>query len=139
MTERLVYWRFYFDGIRESGQAFLFGHAQAPSRGAYPSGHNYYLDFVYNFGFIALLPLLGLALFTSYQVLKNFSRVFADPHLLAVAGVVVFLLLIDNSFKVGMRQPYPGIVSFFLWGVLLAGLARCRDRHKTPGGQLEYP
>jgi hypothetical protein len=36
--------------------------------------------------------------------------------------ITIFLLLIDNSFKVGLRQPYPGIITFFLWGLLLSKL-----------------
>jgi hypothetical protein len=36
--------------------------------------------------------------------------------------VVLFLILTDNSLKVGMRQPYPGILTFFFWGVLLSRL-----------------
>lgn len=138
LSERLVFWRFYLDGVGESWQVLLFGHAQVPARDTYPSAHNYYLDFVYNFGFVALLPLLGLVLFTLCQVLKNLGRVLADPQLMALAGVVLFILLIDNLFKVGMRQPYPGIVSFFLWGVLLAGLSRCSGSRKLQGGELQH-
>jgi hypothetical protein len=32
------------------------------------------------------------------------------------------MVIVDNSFKVGMRQPYPGILTFFLWVLLLAWL-----------------
>ena len=32
-------------------------------------------------------------------------------------------VIIDNSFKVGLRQPYPGIITFFLWGLLLSRLS----------------
>ena len=40
----------------------------------------------------------------------------------ALSVVVFFLLFVDNFVKVGMRQPYPGIVAFFLWGILLSRL-----------------
>ena len=39
-----------------------------------------------------------------------------------LAAIVLFLVVIDNSLKVGLRQPYPGILTFFLWGLLLARL-----------------
>ncbi len=120
--ERLTYLRFYLNGVLENGQTFLLGHMQAPDRTLYPSAHNYYLDLVYNFGFVALLPFLALIGFTVYSVLRNFSTLWQRPYVLSVAGVVLFLVLVDNVFKVGMRQPYPGIVTFFFWGVLLTAL-----------------
>lgn len=120
LEQRLVYWGYYFDGIRESFRVFLFGHEQAPDRNAYPSAHNYYLDFAYNFGVLSVFPMCALVFYTCYQVLRNFYQILKDPKVLSLAGVVVFILLVDNMFKVGLRQPYPGIVSFFLWGVLLS-------------------
>ncbi|QXH48315.1 hypothetical protein KSS93_10500 [Pseudomonas xanthosomatis] len=124
LVERMSFWRFYLDGVQESWTVFLFGHPQPPDRNLFPSAHNYYLDFVYNFGLVAMLPLLALILLTLYKVLTNLGRIFAEPGILAVAGVVAFLLLVDNIFKVGMRQPYSGIAAFFLWGFLLSWLSR---------------
>lgn len=121
---RLVYWSFYLAGIGESSNSLLLGHLQAPDRGMYPSAHNYYLDFIYNFGVLAILPILCLLSWTLYQILRNIKALWDFPAALGLAGVVVFLLLADNAFKVGMRQPYPGIIMFFLWGVLLACLQR---------------
>ena len=39
-----------------------------------------------------------------------------------LAALVAFFIFIDNFFKVGFSQPYPGMMMFFLWGVLLARL-----------------
>jgi hypothetical protein len=124
IQERLVCWRFYLAGIGESSHSLLLGHLQAPDRNMYPSAHNYYLDFIYNFGVLAILPILCLLGWTLYQILRNIKALWGFPAALGLAGVVVFLLLADNAFKVGMRQPYPGIIVFFLWGVLLACLQR---------------
>ncbi|TLP61153.1 MULTISPECIES: hypothetical protein [Pseudomonas] len=136
VQERLKYWTFYYIGVSESWRAFLLGHEHPPERKSYPSAHNYYLDFVYNFGFLALLPLLTLMLYTLHGVWKNRRGIFAEPGVLAVVGVLLFTLLVDNSFKVGMRQPYPGIVSFFLWGMLLAWLWRLTQ---APGSHVDRP
>jgi DHA1 family tetracycline resistance protein-like MFS transporter len=46
--------------------------------------------------------------------------------LLGLAVVVLFVLLIDSNAKVPLRQPYPGIFFFFLWGLLLARLQALR-------------
>ncbi|UVL90726.1 hypothetical protein [Pseudomonas sichuanensis] len=131
LVERVAFWDFYVEGVQESWRAFLLGHEHPPERSTYPSAHNYYLDFVYNFGFLALLPLLMLILHTIYSVGKSAGRIWGEPGILAITLVLLFILLIDNSLKVGMRQPYPGIVSFFLWGFLLAWLWRFEEAPRT--------
>lgn len=125
LAERFEFWRFYIDGVQQSWQVFLFGHADPPDRQQFPSAHNYHLDFVYNFGLVAMLPLLLLMLLAFCKVLQNLGRILAEPGILALTAVVAFLLLVDNIFKVGMRQPYPGIVTFFCGVSCWPG---CRDR-----------
>lgn len=34
----------------------------------------------------------------------------------------MYLLLFENMLKVGMRQLYPGIITLFIWGLLIARL-----------------
>jgi uncharacterized membrane protein YoaK (UPF0700 family) len=82
------------------------------------------LDFIYNFGALAILPLLFLVGFTLVQIYGHRRDVFESPALLGLCLVVLFLLIADNSLKVGLRQPYPGIFTFFLWGMLLTKLSK---------------
>jgi len=124
--ERLVYWSFYLSEIFDNFNSFWLGHVSVPDRNKFPSAHNYYLDFIYNFGFLAFLPLLGLVAFTVYSAVRNTLRIWASSEVLGVMGVVLFLLLADNMLKVGMRQPYPGIITFFLWGIVLSILVGFR-------------
>lgn len=130
-TERWVYWKFYLSGIFDDFSSFWLGHVAAPDRKEFPSAHNYYLDFIYNFGFLAVLPLLGMVVFTVHRLIRNISRVCASPQVFGVTGVVLFLLFADNMLKVGMRQPYPGIMTFFLWGVLLSILINFRSENTS--------
>ena len=122
VAQRVVYWKFYAGEVFGSVKSAAFGHATPPDRTKYPSAHNYFLDFAYNFGLIALLPLLGLIALTLLWIWRNWRAIAASPPLLGLAAVVLCLILVDNSLKVGMRQPYPGILTFFLWGVLLTEL-----------------
>lgn len=113
------HWQYYWAGATESPRAFLLGHASRPERGNAPSAHNYYLDLLYTFGIFALAPIFYLLIHTLRQLRRVFKDGSAPPDTVALAVLVLFLVLVDNSFKVGLRQPYPGMITFFLWGVLL--------------------
>ncbi len=122
LLERIYDWRFYATRIVESRETMLFGHPRPPDRSVLTSAHNYYLDFLYNFGLIALLPLVGLIGYTCVLLWQRRHAVMASGSLLGLSAVVVFLIFVDNNLKVTMRQPYPGILTFFLWGLLLSRL-----------------
>jgi O-antigen ligase len=134
--ERVEIWRFYIEEILSSGNILLLGHSSPPDREFYPSAHNYYLDFIYNFGLLALTPIVWLIAFTMWKSARHWKDISAKPEFFALTGVVLFLLIADNSLKVALRQPYPGVVTFFLWGVLLSRismLGRAQGTHGTEG------
>lgn len=118
--DRLEIWTFYLKGIASDVFTFLVGHGAPPGRSSWPSAHNYYLDVTYNFGALAAAVPLGFALFTVVKLYLNRKSILVTPAMVALAGVVLFLVFPDSLIKVGLRQPYPGIFSFFLWGMLLA-------------------
>jgi len=123
IQERLVYWEFYGEAVTKDMPGFLMGNARPPDRAQYSSAHNYYLDFVYHFGLIPLIPLLVLIGATVYGIFRERKEIMALPELLGITIVVLFLLFVDNMMKVGLRQPYPGIFTFFLWGILISKLS----------------
>jgi len=123
LTERLEIWKFYFNEIISDKFVFLFGHPAPPDRIIFPSAHNYYLDLAYNFGIVPALIIFGLIVITLIKIRRNIIDILISPHIFALAMIVMFLIL-DNLLKVGLRQPYPGILSFFLWGVLLVRLSK---------------
>lgn len=123
IIRRLEYWKYYSDKVTGNPTAFLLGIPEPPDRSQYPSAHNYYLDFVYNFGVLALLPMLFLISYTVFMLFRYRKTVCKSSDLLALYIVVLFLLFVDNLLKVGLRQPYPAIFAFFLWGLLLTKLS----------------
>lgn len=137
LSGRFDYWRVYAAGVIESPRAFLLGHATPPDRKLYPSAHNYWLDAWYNFGAIALLPLIILLALTARLIWQRRSSVLAEPVVLGTAIAAVYLLLGENMLKVGMRQPYPGIITFFIWGLLLARLGA--PSHVAQSGVISTP
>jgi hypothetical protein len=123
VRQRFADWELYGRGIVESWRTALFGHEKAFDRAVSTSAHNYYLDFLYNFGLVALLPLLWLIAYTAVLLWWARGSLRNDLPLLGLAMVVFFLVVVDNNFKVTFRQPYPGLFGFFLWGLLLSRLA----------------
>jgi len=123
VRQRLADWALYARGIVENPGTVLFGHAKPFDRAVSTNAHNYYLDFVYNFGLLAFLPLLWLIAHTANLLWRVRGTLRHDLPLLGLAVVVVFLVVIDNDLKVTFRQPYPGLFGFFLWGLLLSRLA----------------
>lgn len=124
ISDRIPTWKFYVEGSVKDIKTFFVGNAQRPDRNKYPSAHNYYLDFLYNFGFLSLMPLICLIGVTIYRVHGSRKGISSSPKLIGLVIVVFFILFVDNLLKVGLRQPYPGIFSFFLWGVLLSKLVK---------------
>ena len=124
VSDRIPGWKFYGAGAVRDIKTFWLGNAQRPDRDKYPSAHNYYLDLLYNFGMLSLVPLIGLIGFTIYSVCRKRKEILFSPAVLGLVIVVFFILFVDNFFKVGLRQPYPGIFSFFLWGLLLSKLVK---------------
>ena len=127
LNTRFKDWTLYSTSIMANGKSFFLGHKKPFDRSVTTSAHNYYLDFVYNFGFLAILPLLFLIGYSLYLAFKYRDNIMQSERLLGLCMVVFFLVLVDNNFKVTLRQPYPGILTFFLWGVLLSRLLSLRE------------
>ena len=122
-SHRMKIWKHFINEIVSNPKMFFFGSPKRPDRNEYASAHNYYLDLAYNFGILSLLPIIGMLILTIKKVFSSRKEVFSDSFMLGLVFVTFFILLIDNSLKVGLRQPYPGIISFFLWGFLLSRLS----------------
>lgn len=123
VMERVEIWRYYWEAVKSAGvNGMVFGHPKPPPRAVYPSAHNYYLDILYNFGLLTLLPVLGLVSYTLILLFKARRLLSGNGYAAGLVLVVLFFLLVENAFKVGLRQPYSGLYSFFLWGLLISFL-----------------
>jgi hypothetical protein len=120
LQNRLSDWALYRNGIGESSRTMVFGHVEPFSREVKTSAHNWYLDFTYSFGLVSLLPVLGLMAYTAHLAWRR--RQFLSGQTWWLMSLVAFLVLVDSNFKVTLRQPYPGIFAYFLWGLLLSRL-----------------
>jgi hypothetical protein len=131
--DRFKQWRFYGKETISSTREFFFGHTSHPDRPSHPSAYNYYLDLLYHFGFFSLTPLLVLLACSAWLVYRSRNGLTVNASLLATALVVFVIFGIDNSLKVGLRQPYPGIFGFFILGLLQARLTgfQAKDRIRS--------
>lgn len=132
IKDRLDIWSYHLHEILSDPSTFLFGHSAPPDRSVWPSAHNYYLDVAYNFGVLATLVIIGLAVFTIIRLYQHRKLVLASSTMTGLALVVLYLVLPDSLVKVSLRQPYPGIFAFFLLGLLLAriDLLRAADSRR---------
>jgi hypothetical protein len=129
IRDRLGDWALFLNGITENARTMAFGHVEPLPRAVKTSAHNWYLDFTYNFGLVSLLPMLALVVFTAQLVWRR--RATLPGQTWWLVALVAFLVLVDSNFKVTLRQPYPGIFAYFLWGLLLARL------RPAPVGRLD--
>ncbi len=132
LTTRQYYMKMYLDGVLSSPTMFFFGHPKRPDRQIMPSAHNYYLDLIYNFGFVAVVPFLYLIFITvRYCYYCIFSSAKVSLRTTALAFLIILFILVDNSLKVSFRQPYSGLIMFFLWGVFLSRMSSITSASKT--------
>jgi len=129
---RAEQWRVFADGVIASPRSFLFGHATRPDHNMYPNAHNYWLDAAYSFGILAILPMLTLLVMTIRLVWNQRARVLSDPVLLGTTTAAGYLVLAESMFTIGMRQPYPGIITFFILGLLLSRLGYTQKQLSFP-------
>lgn len=120
LQERIVDWKLFLAGIGESNKTLWLGHPQPMPREIRTSPHNWYIDIVYTFGIVALLPILGLMGYTTWLCFTHRKKLSGETWLLL--SIVFYLVVVDSNFKVTLRQPYPGIFAYFLWGLLLSRL-----------------
>lgn len=119
-AQRVIYWKYYIsESLKDTG-SFLFGHPNQPNRADYPSAHNYYLDLLYNFGFLALSSILAMVVYTFKVLWQNRSLIRKNRYLWMICFSVLFFLGVDNMLKTGLKEPYPGILSFYIWGFLFS-------------------
>lgn len=120
VIERLDDWKLFGRGIVESKTTLLVGHAQPMPREIRSSPHNFYIDTAYTFGVLGLLPILWLIGYTGYLSWRWRTHLHASTWWLM--AIVAYLVLVDSNFKVTLRQPYPGIFTYVMWGLLLTRL-----------------
>ena len=87
----------------------------------------YYLDFIYNFGFIALVPIIYLLFIVFYSSLKNQKVLFKKNENLILFIILTFSFLIESFMGVSLKQPFIGIIYYFIFGLYISKLSFKND------------
>lgn len=124
VQERIGDWSLFGQQIIESPKSFFIGRPEPMPREIRTSPHNWYIDIVHTFGFVGILPILFLIGYTGKGLWQQ--RKYVSSETWWLTGIVFYLVVIDSNFKVTLRQPYPGIFAFFMWGMLLTQLGRLK-------------
>jgi hypothetical protein len=56
------------------------------------------------------------------KLFRQLAGLLSDPLLLGTTMAAGYLVLEESIFNIGMRQPYPGILTFFILGLLISRL-----------------
>ena len=115
ITLRIEIYKKYFKTILNNKKILLIGDKNRELDKKFKSSHNLILDIIYKFGLILVIPYLYL-FFVILIKLNNCRGKTNDFISLLILFIVIF---IENFFKVSLKQPYPGIISFYLIGYYL--------------------
>lgn len=113
-------WRDFTDKLTFSYETLFLGNLTPLDRALHPSAYNYWLDVLYAFGLLPLIPVIILVFYTIREAWKQQNKVLSNP-LLVGTGVIVFnLFFVESFFGAGLRQLYSGTISYFFLGCLIA-------------------
>ena len=139
LQQRLAFGQLYISKLIDNPRWLAFGDPASIQRQITPSAHNYFLDLVANFGLLGIVPTIALIFITLYILIASKKeRRPLNSGSLALIVVLLYLIVLHNSLTVALRQPFPGILIFFLWGLLLKRL----DRHtifESAADSIERP
>jgi hypothetical protein len=126
LGQRFSFINLYLSKLIGDPKWLAFGSPYPLNRQLAPSAHNYFIDLLFNFELLGLIPIVMLLGLTINR-LSNYS-LHTKPcvGLYSLIAILLYFVLALSSLTVAIRQPYLGIVIFFLWGLLLA---RSDSRH----------
>lgn len=102
----------YIKDILEKNLLFL-GSRSFELDKKYNGAHNLFIDSIYKFGILLAIPFFYLFIFIFFSIIKE-----TDPQKKNILIIYFIFLLIENFFKVSLKQPYSGIISYYIFAIL---------------------
>ncbi len=91
-------WRYFLDKVTFSYETLFLGNLTPLDRALHPSAYNYWLDVLYSFGLLPLIPVVILFFYTIREAWKQQNKLLSNP-LLVCTGVIVFNLFLLKVFS----------------------------------------
>jgi O-antigen ligase len=115
-------WQFFINAIIKTPQILVIGSGDPLDRNLHPSAYNYWLDIIYRLGVLPLIPLLILLVLVARKAWQQRLSILKSPLCIGTTLIIFNLFFIESMFGAGLRQPYPGLISFFILGLLITQL-----------------
>lgn len=112
---RIEIYKNYFQAISNDKRILFLGDKNGKLDKKFKSSHNLILDIIYKFGLILVIPYLYLF----FSILHKLSKFKNKKNDFTSFLVLLIAILVENFFKLSLKQPYPGIISFYLIGYYL--------------------
>lgn len=113
VTLRVQIWNVYVNDIWENNSLF-FGSRLLDLDKKYNGAHNLFIDSIYKFGLLLTIPFFYLFIFIFFSIIKE-----SDSKKKQILILFFLFLLTENFFKVSLKQPYSGIISYYIFAILL--------------------
>ncbi len=115
LADRMSSILFYINEISNLRE-FLIGKNNINiSNPLFSTSFNYFVDYIYNFGFLTLIPLLYL-IFSFFKKLVFYLQNPKSKFIVFSSFVILIFLLVDTFIKSSLREIYVGNLFYFLWG-----------------------
>ncbi len=89
-----------------------------------PGIFNYYLDFIYNFGFLSLLPIIALIYITIKYSFDSKNKINFNFENTLFFSLFLYMTFIDSNLQVAFKQPYAGVILYFYWGLYISKILK---------------
>ena len=106
---------FYINEISNLREFLVGKNNISISNPLFSTSFNYFVDYIYNFGFLTLIPLLYL-IFSFFKKLIFYLQDPKSKFVVFSSFVILIFLLVDTFIKSSLREIYVGNLFYFLWG-----------------------
>ena len=124
ISERFKIYNNFFEQ-KHSLKSIFFGDKNIDLIEKHGSSHNIFIDYYYLFGLVPVI--LIVYLLAKYFILSISKGKFC----FSIYSVFISYIFFENFFKVALRQPYSGIMSFFIFGLIIKILVSKKNNLKT--------
>ena len=105
---RLIIFKSYIDELQSNPKIYLAGSQNYKLDKKYNSAHNFLLDIIYKFGVFLTIPYFYFIFLAIKKIMDE-----VDPEIKYSLFFIILFIILENSIKVPLKQPYSGILILY--------------------------